>query len=200
MNFERPAKDRTELADGQHQALAAELAEARVLIGLGNFFEPIEELQLEDGRQFKRQTQNAASLLKFGAAGGVMQAKMTDADKAIGQDMREKAADKLEDMQGHEFFFAIIAVIEIFESDRIFAKGNNAMIGNGNAENVATEIFDQLLFTIERFLDIDFPIFGQGFGQHLLNIQPAVICIEFAICPKLGEFKAEAIAEHIGKE
>ncbi len=58
------------------------------------------------------------------------------------------------------FLFAIIAVIEILESDGIFANGNNAMIGNGNAEDIATEILDQFLFAIERGLNVDFPIFG----------------------------------------
>lgn len=89
-----------------------------------------------------------------------MQAKMANTDKAIGKDMGKETADELEDMEGHLFFFAIITVIEIFEGNGVFAKGDNAMIGNGNAEDVATEIFEQLLFVVERFLDIDFPIFG----------------------------------------
>ena len=95
MEFETPAEDRTELADRQHQTLAAELAGARVFFGLHNLFEPIEELQFEDDRQLKRQTQDTASVLEFCAAGGVMQAKMANADKAIGKNMREKTADKL---------------------------------------------------------------------------------------------------------
>ncbi len=33
----------------------------------------------------------------------------------------------------------------------------------------------------------------------MLNIECAVVGIEFAICPKLGERKAKAIAELIGK-
>ena len=74
------------------------------------------------------------------------------------------------------------------------------MIGNSNTEDVATEIFDQLFFVVERALDIDFPIFRQGFGQHRLNIERAVVCIEFAVSPEIGEFEAETIAEHIGKE
>lgn len=49
MSFETPAKDRTELADGQHHTLAAEFANARVIIGASNLFEPIEELQLQEG-------------------------------------------------------------------------------------------------------------------------------------------------------
>ena len=83
-----------------------------------------------------------------------MQTKMADAHKAIGEDMGKEAADELKDMQGHQFFFTVIAVVEIFEGDGIFANGDNAMIWNRDAENVATQIFDQLFFVVEWFLDI----------------------------------------------
>jgi len=86
MNFEPPTKDGTELADGQHHADAAKLAGTRINIRTHNFFEPIEELQLEGGGQLKRLAQNAAGVLEFGAASGVMQAKMADAHKAIGEE------------------------------------------------------------------------------------------------------------------
>ena len=149
-----------ELADRQHETLAAKLAKAGIFFGLGNLLEPIEELQLQDEGQFKGQTQNAASLLEFGAAGTIVQTKMADTDKAIGQDMGEKTADKLRGGEGHQFLYAIVAVVEILESDRIFANGNNAMIGDGDAENVTPQILDQFLFVIERGLDKDLPIFG----------------------------------------
>lgn len=49
MEFESPTKDGTKLADGQHQTDAAKFTKARIIIRLGNLFEPIEELQLQDG-------------------------------------------------------------------------------------------------------------------------------------------------------
>lgn len=199
MKFEPPTKDRTKLADRQHHADATKLAKARIIIRLGNLFKPIEELQLEDSGQLKRQTQNAASVLKFGAARTMMQTKMTNAHKTIWEDMGEKAADELHRGEGHQFLFAIVAIIEIFEGDGIFANGDDAMIGNGNPKNIASQIFDQLLFVIERFLDIDLPIFGQTFSEHGLNIQRAIIRVEFAIRPELSEFKTKAITELIGK-
>ncbi len=200
MKKQTPAKDRTELADRQHQTLPAELAGTRVIIGARNLFEPIEELQLQNSGQVKRQTQDTASMLKFETTASIMQAKMANADKTIGEDMGKKTTDELEDMQGHLLLFAVVAVIEILEGDGIFANGDNAMIGNGNTENIATEVFEQLLFVVERFLDIDFPIFGQGFGEHRLHIEFAIVGVEFASRPEIGEFKTETIAEHIGKQ
>src|SRR6266511_2958120 len=163
MNFETPTEDGPKFADRQHQPLAAEFAQARVCFGLSNLFEPVEEFQLQDDRQLKRQTQDAASVLEFGAARTIVQTEMTNTDKTSGQDMRKKAADKLQCGEGHDLLFAIVTVIEILESDGIFANGNNPMIGDCNAEDVATEILDQILFVIEWRLDVDFPIFGQSF-------------------------------------
>ena len=96
-----PSMHGSKLADGQHQADSAKLTNARVIIGASNLFEPIEELQLQDCGQLKRQTQDTASVLKFRAAGSIVQTKMTDTHKTIRQNMRKKTADKLEDMQGH---------------------------------------------------------------------------------------------------
>ena len=54
MDFETPAEDGTELADGQHQSLATKLAGARVVLGSRDFLEPIQELQFGDDGQLKR--------------------------------------------------------------------------------------------------------------------------------------------------
>ena len=129
-----------------------------------------------------------------------MQAKMANADKAIGKDMREKTADKLRGGEGHQLLFAIVAIIEILEGDCIFSNCNNAMIGDRNAEDVTPQILDQFLFVIEWGFDIDFPIFGQGLLQHALNIERTLMGIEFAIRPELGEGKAKTVAELVGKQ
>ena len=89
-----------------------------------------------------------------------MQAKMANTDKAIWQDMGEEATDELEGGQGHDFLCALIAVVAVGEGDGLFANSENAVVGNGNAEDVATEILDQFLRAIEWGLDVDFPIFG----------------------------------------
>ena len=125
---------------------------------------------------------------------------MTNAHKAIGQNVREKAMDKLAGGQGHQLLFAIVAGIEILEGDSIFANGNDTMVGNGNAKDVASEIFEQFLHAVDGSLVIDFPIFGEGLRQHNLDVECAIVGIEFAICPKMSESEAKAVAELIGKQ
>ena len=82
---------------------------------------------------------------------------MADTDKAIRQDMGEEATDELEGRQGHDFLCTLVAVVTIFEGDSIFAHSENAVIGNGNAEDVAPEILDQFFRAIDGRLDVDFP-------------------------------------------
>ena len=98
--------------------------------------------------------------MKFETTASVVQTKMTNTDKAIWEDMGKEKANELKNMEGHELLFTIVTVIEILEDDGIFAKGDDAVIGNGNAEDVTSQIFEEFLFVVERFLDIDFPIFG----------------------------------------
>ena len=106
-----------------------------------------------------------------------MQTKMTNADKPIGENMGKKAADELRRGEGHEFGFAFIAIVEIFESHLVAFHGDNAMIANGNTEDVATKIFEQFFDTIERSLDIDFPILSLRYSHHMRDIQLTIISI-----------------------
>lgn len=200
MHFETPTEDGPELAEGQHQSFATELAGARVVVGLGDFLEPVQELEFGDDGQLKRETEKTASVLEFGAAGTIVQTKMANADKALGEDMREKAADKLHGRQGHLFLFTLVAVVEILEGDRIVREGKDTVIGDGNAKYVATEILHQFLDTTQWGLDVDFPIFGECLGHHLLDIERAIIGIQFAGCPELGDGETKAIAELIGEQ
>ena len=117
MKFETPTEDGTELAEGQHQSLATELAGARVVVGSRDFLEPIEELQFGDAGELERETEKMASVLEFGTRGRVMQAEMTNADKTFGQDMGEKTTDKLHGREGHLLLFPLVAIVEILEGD-----------------------------------------------------------------------------------
>jgi len=198
--FQAPTVDGSELTDRQHESLAAELADTRICFRLSNRFEPIQKFQLGDDGQWKGQSQEAASLLEFGAARTMMQPKMTNADKAIWQDMREEATDELAGGQGHDFLCAFVAIVEVFEGDGIFAHGEEAMVGDGNAEDVATEILNQFLGAIKGRLNVDFPILGQSVLEHGGDVECASIGIQFALCPQLREGEAETIAELMGQQ
>jgi hypothetical protein len=200
MDFETPAEDGTELVERQHEPFAAELAEVRVVVGSRDFLEPIQELQCGDDGELKRETEETACVLEFGTAGTIMQTEMANADKALGQDMREKAADKLAGGQGHLFLFALVAIVEILKGDGIVGKRNNPVVGNGNAKDVTTEILHQILDATQRRLDVDFPIFGKRLLHHLLDIESTVVGIQFACCPELSDGETKAIAELIGEQ
>ena len=90
----------------------------------------------------------------------MMQTEVADAHEAMGQDVGEEAPNKLMGVKGHELLFAFVAVVAILEGHGVVADREDTVIGNGNAENVTSEVFDQFLGTIERTLDVDFPVLG----------------------------------------
>lgn len=200
MKFETPTEDRTEYADGQHQTKTAGTAQTRIIAGLRDVFEPIDELEFEDGRQLKRKPKGVTSKLKPGTAGPMMQTKMANPDKTIGQYMGKETADELQWWKRHDLFFALVTVIEIFERDGIPVDRENAMIGNGDAEDVTAKILHELLDTVGSGLNKNLPISSQGLLNHGCDIQSAIKGVEAAIFGELGKGGAELVAELIGKQ
>lgn len=200
MEFETPAEDRAKFTDREHQTGRAGPAQAGIFTGLGDLLEPVDELQFEDDGKLTRKAEDAACKLKLGTTGTVVQTKMSNADKTVRQDMRKKAADELQWREGHDLLFAIVTVVEIFEGDGILINGENAVIGDGNAEDVAAEILHELLDTVERSLNKDFPISGHGLMGHGGHIESVITCVEKAILPEPGKSGAEVVAELIGKQ
>ena len=89
--------------------------------------------------------------------------------------MGEETADKLHCRESHSFGFAFIAIVKIFERHLIALDRDNAMIADGNAEDVATEVFDQFLHAIERGLNKYFPILRLRCRYHVCHIQLTLI-------------------------
>ncbi len=129
-----------------------------------------------------------------------MKTEVANADKASRQDVGEETTDEFEGRQDHDFLLALVAMVEVGEGDGISANCKNTVIGDGNAKDVATEILDQFLGTIERSLDVDLPILGQGMLEHGRDIECAIVGMEFALCPELRELKTKAVAELVGQQ
>ena len=100
------------------------------------------------------------SLLEFVAAGGMVEAEVADADKASGQDMQEEAMDEFIGREGHVFELALLAVVEVLERDLTALDVEDTVIGDGDAEDIASEVIEQVVDAVLGSLDVDFPIFG----------------------------------------
>jgi hypothetical protein len=73
------------------------------------------------------------------------ESKVTDVNRARGQDVEQKTARELGRLQGHRFRTAAIGVIFPFETDASVPQREQVPIGNRNAVRVARQIFQNLL-------------------------------------------------------
>ena len=72
--------------------------------------------------------------------------------------MEEKAADKLDGIQRHEFGLVAMGRISPAESDAAILHRHQAPVGNGNAVGIAGQIFEDLLGSTEGRLGMDHPV------------------------------------------
>ena len=99
--------------------------------------------------------QSAHALEVPGAVRTGEKAVMTDSVEAVGQDVREKAADKLVRGEPHDAFAPGAAIILVGERHLAVADGYEPRIGDGGAMGVAGEIVEHALGAAERRLGVD---------------------------------------------
>ena len=101
------------------------------------------------GRSLGRllQQENIAQVAELVASGGVPQAVIADFVEACGQDMLEKAADEL--VTGYRFFaLAIGRAVLVAVGHGGVVDGQDAVVGDGDAEGVAGEIIERGLLAL----------------------------------------------------
>jgi hypothetical protein len=82
---------------------------------------------------------------------------MAQALEAVGQDMQEKAPDKLMGLQAHGLHLIALAPIAIREADAAVTDIPEAMIGNRDAVGIAAQIIEDLGWPRARLLGIHHP-------------------------------------------
>jgi len=80
----------------------------------------------------KRQQESAATIGQ--------QAERTDADKAARQDMEQETAQELLSRKGQNALVIALSVVLPAEGDLVILKGDQAMVGDGDAMSIAAEI------------------------------------------------------------
>ena len=100
----------------------------------------------------------------FGVAVGE-EAKVADTDEACGQDVEEEAPKELDGSEGECFFDGTVAVIFPAEADATVLDLQQAVVGDGNAMGVASEIVDDLSGAAEGLLGVDNPAAVGGGAQ-----------------------------------
>ena len=95
------------------------------------------------------------------------ESKISDLDKAAGEYMKEEAANKLDRLQGH--LFDLIAVLRVSptEMNPAIFQVQQATVGNRYSVRVSRQILQDMLWTAERGLGVDDPVFVAERGYKL---------------------------------
>ena len=142
----------------------------------GQFFVEVAVVELilprNDIGQSQRDTQQLAALSELGLAIAVAEKTVvTDALKTVRQDMEQKAANEFAGLQSQRFLLVVVTVIFPTKGDLAVVDVQQAVIGNGNAVRVQTQVVQDLFGTAEGRFGVNHPfglakrrqIGGKGF-------------------------------------
>lgn len=134
--------------------------------------------------------------LRFSTAG--QYTVMADLHKSSRQDVKAKSPEELTGIKSHEFLFSRVFVIFIRKRYRSIGDVFEAVIGDGDAVRVSSEIFDHLLWPQKRLLGIHHP----GLGVELLKQVRGQLYFFFAakVFEQLHEHTPEDHAHDLDRE
>jgi hypothetical protein len=90
------------------------------------------------------------------------QSEVADAHEAVGDDKEQEAADELRGLKGHDLEAVPVGVVLPAKVDDAVGEANKAVIGEGDAVGIATEVVEDLGGAGERRLGADHPGFDDG--------------------------------------
>ena len=91
---------------------------------------------------------------------------MTDADQSTGENMEQESAQKLVGRDGCELLLATMGVISPEEGNMAIAKTHEAMVRDGHAMRVASQIVQHLIRPAEWRLGIDDPVLAEQLSKE----------------------------------
>jgi len=131
------------------------------------------DTEQEGGRGFRRRSgrreglaEDLAAAREFGLAGAVREeAEVANADKAVGEDMEQEAANELGGRQGHDLHAVAVGIVLPAEAHDPVLEVEEALVGEGDAVGIAPEVLEDLLRAGEGRLGIDDPVVLAERGQ-----------------------------------
>ena len=135
------------------------------------------------------------------------EAEVADAHETFGKHVQQEAAQEFIERKSHQLLFVVVSRIAPAKSDLPFSKRNQAMIGDGYAMGVATQILEHILWATERWFRVDHPVLSEqwpqpsGEGLELGETGQVSMEVELAFLKGLPEssnkLAAENATEHV---
>jgi hypothetical protein len=89
------------------------------------------------------------------------EAEVPDAHETFGEQMQEKAAQELIERERQQFLFVVVSGIAPTKRDFPVSKRDQAMVGDGHAMGVTTEIAKHMLWASKRSFRVNHPVFSE---------------------------------------
>jgi hypothetical protein len=132
---------------------------------------------------------------------------MADTYETFGQDVQQEAAQELIKRKSQQFLFVVVGGIAPTKRDLSVSKGKQAMIRDGHAMSVTTEVAKHLLRASKRTFCIDHPMLSEHWPepgredfrlskelQASVEVEPAILKSAFE---SFVELAAKDAAEHL---
>ena len=91
---------------------------------------------------------------------------MSDLDKAVRQDMKQKPPDKLSGVNCHDLALVVIGIIPPSERDLIGVRFHDSMVADRDSVSVSAEILKNAFGPVERRLAVDDPLLLVQIGNQ----------------------------------
>ena len=154
----------------------------------------------------RRAEEEAATQERRGSFAVGEETEVADADQASGQNVNQEASQELICRNRHDLLLASARVILPAEGDAVLLECHQAMVGDGDAVSVASQIVENVLRPTEGRLRIDDPLLGEELAQELLEalgrckLLKCAMELELVVKQELlessGELAAEEAAEN----
>lgn len=86
------------------------------------------------------------------------QAVVSDFYEAVRQDVKQEAADELEDVNGHPFSTVAVLPIPVREGDLLILAGEQPVVGDGDSVGIASQVGHHSICIGKGRLDVDGPL------------------------------------------
>lgn len=126
---------------------------------------------------------------------------MADANQSLRQHVDQEPSQELIGRNGHHLLRAAVGVVLPAEGDAIFLKGDEAMVGDGDAVRVASKVVEDMLRSTEGWLGVDDPLLRVKLSQELgealgsRKLLERAVKLELALNSELLESSDELAAE-----
>ena len=194
-----------ERLDGEHESATADRALAQR--GAGKLLEVVAIVGGRLGRGLGRgHAEQLSAEGEFGVAVAAgEETEMAYAMEGVRQDMHQEATDELRCGQRHRLEAVLLTVVLPAEADEAVLNGQDAVVGEGHAVGVATEVVEDAGGSVEGRLGVDdplglaqgpeVPVEGGGIGERGEGAGQVQAALAVGVFEGLEEEGAEAARE-----